>query len=151
MSRVLFGQSVLSASSAKKAQSSDDNLIPLINVVFLMLIFFMVAGQIQSSDAVSVQPPESFSETRQAEDGITLIVTVDGLLYLDNQNVDEAGLVSGLLDAFSKAIKPDAFVVLVKVDAGLPVDALQTVLRQIKATGLGRVSLATRRVQVGEA
>jgi biopolymer transport protein ExbD len=40
-----------------KKNDSDDNLIPLINVVFLMLIFFMVAGQIQKSDAIKLQPP----------------------------------------------------------------------------------------------
>ncbi|SFF83141.1 ExbD/TolR family protein [Neptunomonas qingdaonensis] len=150
MSGLLFRGSTSRITSVKKAHSSDDNLIPLINVVFLMLIFFMVAGQIQRSDAQRVQPPESFSDTRQTEDGITLMVTADGLLYLDNQEVDEAGLASGLLAAFSQTEKPEAFVVLVKVDAGLPVDVLQSVLRQIKATGLLRVSLATRQIMVDD-
>ncbi len=150
MSGLLFRGSASCITSVKKAQSRDDNLIPLINVVFLMLIFFMVAGQIQRSDAQTVQPPESLSNTRQAEGGITVIVTADGALYLDNQNVDETGLASGLMAAFSQAEKPEAFVVLVKVDADLPVDVLQTVLRQIKATGLMRVSLATRQVKVDE-
>lgn len=149
VSGVLFRTSSSLRASVKKAQGNDDNLIPLINVVFLMLIFFMVAGQIQRSDAQSVQPPESFSDIQKAESGVTLIVTADGVLYLDNQNVDEEGLASGLLTAFSLAEKPDTFVVLVKVDASFPVEALQTILQQIKATGLARVSLATRHVTVG--
>lgn len=140
----------LSYQPSRKRAANDDNLIPLINVVFLMLIFFMVAGQIQRSDAANVQPPASFSDVRQVEEGITLIVTTDGRLYLDNQDVDDAGLAAGLLAAFSQSTNPEAFVVLVKADADLPVDVLQTVLQQVKTTGVVRVSLATRRVKAGD-
>lgn len=38
------------------AASNDDHLIPLINVVFLMLIFFMLAGQIRASDGLPFFP-----------------------------------------------------------------------------------------------
>jgi biopolymer transport protein ExbD len=152
MSGLLFGglfrQSTPSISRVKKAGSGDEHLIPLINVVFLMLIFFMVAGQIKRSDVETVQPLESLSDTRQAQEMITLIATLDGSLYLDNQAVDQAGLATGLLVALAQAETPDALVVLVKVDAGLPVDVLQRLLRQIKATGLARVSLATRQLKV---
>lgn len=40
----------------------DDNLIPLINIVFLLLIFFMVAGQIAPQQDMTIDPPESASE-----------------------------------------------------------------------------------------
>ncbi len=140
----------LSCLPGSKREANDDNLIPLINVVFLMLIFFMVAGQIQRSDAANVQSPTSLSDVRQVEEGITLIVTADGLLYLDNQGVAEAGLAAALLAAFSQSANPEGFVVLVKVDADLPVDVLQTVLQQVKASGVVRVSLATRRVKAGD-
>ena len=140
----------LSYLPSRKREANDDNLIPLINVVFLMLIFFMVAGQIQRSDVAKVQPPASLSDVRQVEEGITLIVTADGMLYLDNQSVDEAVLATALLSVFSQSANPEAFVVLVKVDADLPVDVLQTVLQQVKATGVVRVSLATQRAKEGD-
>lgn len=40
-----------------RKKSSDDALIPLINIVFLLLIFFMVAGSIQPSVPVEVNHP----------------------------------------------------------------------------------------------
>lgn len=43
----------------KGGQSSDDNMIPLINIVFLLLIFFMVAGQIKAQPDRTIELPES--------------------------------------------------------------------------------------------
>lgn len=41
----------------------DSNLIPMINIVFLLLIFFMIAGQIQKPDHTEV----SLAQTKQQE------------------------------------------------------------------------------------
>ena len=43
--------------STKRKGSSDDNMIPLINIVFLLLIFFMVAGQIQKRPDDTIDIP----------------------------------------------------------------------------------------------
>ena len=43
--------------SSKRKGSSDDNMIPLINIVFLLLIFFMVAGQIQKRPDDTIDIP----------------------------------------------------------------------------------------------
>ncbi|GGO84127.1 hypothetical protein GCM10011348_29650 [Marinobacterium nitratireducens] len=67
--------------------TSDDNLIPLINVVFLMLIFFMVAGQISRSDAVRIVPPASISDKRTAAENPVEVLIADAQLYLDNEAV----------------------------------------------------------------
>ena len=48
--------SLLSVKAPRKKQS-DDALIPLINIVFLLLIFFMVAGSIQPSIPVELNHP----------------------------------------------------------------------------------------------
>ena len=45
--------------SKKPNSNSDDNLIPLINIVFLLLIFFMVAGQMQKPLATDITLPVS--------------------------------------------------------------------------------------------
>lgn len=41
----------------QRRSSSDDNMIPLINIVFLLLIFFMVAGHIQKRPDASIDVP----------------------------------------------------------------------------------------------
>ncbi|MCG8693196.1 MAG: biopolymer transporter ExbD, partial [Minwuiales bacterium] len=42
-------------------RSDDDRILPLINVVFLLLIFFMLAGRLSAGDPFRVDPPASVS------------------------------------------------------------------------------------------
>lgn len=136
---------MLKLESGRPQTSNDDNLIPLINVVFLMLIFFMVAGQISKSDAIKIDPPFSANENKGGDiEPVTLLVPAAGDIYLQDEAVAREQITERLNQLFALAEDPEQFSVLVKVDANLPVEELQTVLRQIKAAGLLKVSLATR-------
>ncbi|MFP3976475.1 ExbD/TolR family protein [Marinobacter sp. KMM 10035] len=134
----------LSATAPKKDLASDDNLVPLINIVFLMLIFFMVAGQITASDAVMVQAPESLTAAQGKEHSATVLVAADGSMYLDNAEVSPDRLVEKLGNLLDEAETVDGVSVLVKADAMLPVEVLQEVLQHIKKAGLLKVALLTR-------
>jgi biopolymer transport protein ExbD len=68
---------------ARRARNSDDNMIPLINIVFLLLIFFMVAGQIRAMPDASLQLPKAELPKPQTQDQVRLEVTRDGLLHLN--------------------------------------------------------------------
>ena len=66
----------------KKSSSSDDrNLIPLINIVFLLLIFFMVAGSIQATAPSEISLPDITADnvTASLKDNSALQI------YLDKQ------------------------------------------------------------------
>ena len=49
-----------------RPRSDDERILPLINVVFLLLIFFMLAGQLSAIDPIEIEPPRSVSEGRSA-------------------------------------------------------------------------------------
>lgn len=138
-----------SATAPKKDLAADDNLVPLINIVFLMLIFFMVAGQITASDAVRVAAPESLTAAQGKQHNVTILVAVDGATYLEGAEVSAEQLVSELGILLDEAAEADEVSVLVKADAELPVEDLQNVLRHIKSSGLVRVALLTRQGEVG--
>ena len=128
----------------------DHGLVPLINVVFLLLAFFMIAGQIQRSDAVRVAPPVSISETVPAERRLELAVVRDGTVYLDGDAVPLEELASVLRQrspapADSGSGNPDGRPVLVKADADLEVARLEAVLLELVQAGVSRAALATTR------
>ena len=57
----------------------EEGVIPLINVVFLMLIFFMMAGQIQKSDPVSIVPPQSINQAKtERQPDVTIVIGTAG-------------------------------------------------------------------------
>lgn len=118
-------------------------MIPLINVVFLMLAFFMILGQIESSDAVRLDPPESHSLEVQGEYTATLLVTERQSLYLNDQALRSEQLAGEIRRLLETSADPQGVRVLVKADATLPASDLRRILARLRAAGLLRVSLAT--------
>ncbi|WP_413699595.1 ExbD/TolR family protein [Psychromonas sp. KJ10-10] len=119
----------------KAKTQNDDNLIPLINVVFLMLIFFMVAGHIEHSDVVKTNPPQSVNEQALQKENIAeLLVTEKSELFLNGESVNADNLSEQLKLASAQSQSIENYSVLVKVDEKLDVVELKKVLRHIKAT-----------------
>ena len=81
---------------AKKSRNSDDNMIPLINIVFLLLIFFMVAGQIRAMPDASLKLPKAELSKPKSSDTIRLEVSADGQMRLNGEAVDNSTLESWL-------------------------------------------------------
>lgn len=85
MNRTLLGH-------ARKT-SSDANLIPLINIVFLLLIFFMVAGQLKTAQSGAVQLPSSSQTETTNSQTIKIIINQQGEIFL-NQTAATASPIS---------------------------------------------------------
>ena len=61
------------------------SLIPLINIVFLLLIFFMVVGTITAPDAFPVDPPVSQQSRLEEADALQLLIDAEGRIALDGE------------------------------------------------------------------
>jgi len=130
---------------ALKTKSDDDSLVPLINVVFLMLVFFMVAGQIRKADPIPIVPPTSMSENRPKSDpNVLIVVGADKRIYLDDNLVKIDAIKPYLEKKFAQSSNKEAFWVQIKADGSIPVEALRPVFSQIRLSGLTKVSLATQ-------
>jgi biopolymer transport protein ExbD len=79
-----------------RPRDDDERVLPLINVVFLLLIFFMLAGALAPADPFRVDPPLSRSEAPPPAEPLTLLIGADGELALDGEPLDEAGLLDRL-------------------------------------------------------
>ena len=79
-----------------KRRNDDDSILPLINVVFLLLIFFMLAGKLSAGDPFRIDPPASVSDAQVAAEYMEILIGADGRLALDDALVDEAGLSTGV-------------------------------------------------------
>jgi len=130
---------------ARRIASDDDNMVPLINVVFLMLVFFMVAGQIKKADPIAVSPPHSINDTRAANDpNVVIVVGVDDRLYVDDQLQMIENVQAYLEEQFSLSLDKEGFWVQIKADGAIPLDKLRPVFNQVRLAGLTKVSLATQ-------
>lgn len=82
--------------SPRRARNDDDNLIPLINIVFLLLIFFMVAGQIQPQPDASIQVPVSNQDEPAYPLSVFVSLDADGGLTFSGQAITHEALVEHL-------------------------------------------------------
>lgn len=72
----------------RMSPSEGENVLPLINVVFLLLVFFMVAGALERADIYDVEPPQSASEAETDAGENVLLMASDGRLALDGVALD---------------------------------------------------------------
>lgn len=105
---------------------------PLIDVVFLLLIFFMVSTTFVEEAALEVQLPESGSTVERPEEPMELIVRADGSISLGNVPVAEQDLEAALRKAFAE--NPDR-ALLVKGDERVPHGKMVHVYDAVVASG----------------
>lgn len=136
---------------AKRISSDDDNMVPLINVVFLMLVFFMVAGQIKKADPIAIIPPHSINDTRAENDpNVVIVVGIDESLYVDDQLQTIENVQLYLEKQFTLSLNKERFWVQIKADGAIPLDKLRPIFNQVRLAGLTKVSLATQLERVSE-
>ena len=122
----------------------DDNMIPLINIVFLMLIFFLIAGQLTSSDFIKIQPPTSQQQSALQEHDAVLLVSSRGQLAFNDRLLEADALTDLLKQAISETNNAQSFKLLIKTDATVPANKLTELLKKVRAAGILRVTLATQ-------
>jgi biopolymer transport protein ExbD len=117
-------------------------LIPLIDVIFCILTFFLLAAlQLTRQQAVNVDLPQAETGTVQMQE-LKLFVSVDqlGQTYVDRQPVTREQLYQLLLTY--KRARPEGLIVLSASKMASYNDVMQ-VLDLLRSVGGDRVALAT--------
>ena len=71
--------------NSKKIDLGDSvNLIPMINIIFLLLIFFLLTGVIQKKDESNISLPESFFGKKKINVKKELTISSDGEILFNN-------------------------------------------------------------------
>lgn len=61
------------------------NLTPLIDVVLLMLIFFILSSSLASQSGINVKLPKAITSDAIKEENLIITVTSENVIYLDNK------------------------------------------------------------------
>ena len=129
-----------------KTESPELNLTPLIDVVFLLLIFFMVSTTFERETQIIIELPEAGGEESKVEKEV-LDITVDrqGRFYVNQLEVINTE-VKTLKMAISKAIgdKRD-LPVLINADANSPHQAVMTVMDAASQLGLEQMTFVAHK------
>lgn len=125
-------------------EEPEINLTSLIDVVFLLLIFFMVSTTFERQTLLKVDLPQAAtSESAPVPERVELIVTADGRVFLDEQllaDTRRATIKAALAEVFPRE---NETVLVIRADSeashGLVVRAMDAASEQ----GIERLSIAT--------
>ena len=115
-------------------------MLPLINVVFLLLVFFMLAGTITTQDVLPIAPTASRSQAEPGAQDFIILVGPEGELALWDRLLESDALTAAL--AARLAAAPEA-PVWIKADAGTDAVHVVDVLDAARAAGAQEVRLLT--------
>jgi len=119
-----------------------ETLVPLINVVFLLLIFFLLAGSMKPSENVAVSLPEGTLNDREKDVPTTLIVEADGFVWLGDRVMD-AKLSGAMVEKHLKDTNTKR--VAIKADADAPAEAVLQLMEGLREAGVEQVTIMTER------
>ena len=131
----------LAARVGNRSKAADDGVLPLINVVFLVLIFLMIAATVTTPAPFRVEPPTAAAEPEWQAAGQRVAVGADGDIALAGARVTPAQLIRQL-DREGQAAEAAAGQgagVLLHADARAEAGAIIRLVRQLEQAGLGPV------------
>lgn len=131
-----------------KEESVEVNLTPLIDVVFLLLIFFMVTTTFDRHARLKVSLPESSAKTsQQQKEPLVLSIDAKGNYFLNDRQIVNQQL-DTLKQALRKTIGPNKesykdVALVLRADANTPHQAVVRAMDAASQLGLTKLSIAT--------
>ena len=131
---------------APEGDEPEITMIPLIDVILVLLIFFMATATFDQNSRIKVQLPEASSEAN-ADTSQPLIVQIDaeGRYFVNNSEV-----VNARIETLKAALEqlggdPEKQPVLLRADARTPHQSVVTAMDALAQTGYRNLSIATVR------
>jgi biopolymer transport protein ExbD len=128
-------------------ETVEVNLTPLIDVVFLLLIFFMVSTTFTKENHLSIDLPEASAEQQPvATNRLEIIITASG-----NYSINDKSLINNQLDTLKRGLVKAAegeknLPVTITADANTPHQAVVRAMDAAGQTGFVNLSITTRQV-----
>lgn len=123
----------------------DVNLTPLIDIVFLLLIFFMVSTSFQRDTAIALELPEADGAPLQTEPTVVEIaIDSEGRYFINRQelvNQQRETLQRAITRAVGDADDPR---IIISADRRTPHESVVRAMDAARLSGHGSISLATR-------
>jgi len=121
------------------------NLTPLIDVVFLLLIFFMVSTTFDTTSQLKINLPEANQDQVSAPpQKLNLMIDARGNFFLNSRELTNNKSAT-LQAALERTMAGTKLPIVIQSDADSPVQSLVTAMDVVSRLGLTQVSIATTR------
>lgn len=125
----------------KARQQAEIDMTPMLDIVFIMLIFFIVTTSFVKESGIEVNPPQA--QTSQQQDNTTIFVAInaEGDVWIDKRLIDIRSVRTVI--ARLHAENPEGAVVI-QSDENARTKDLVSVMDQIRLAGIEKVAIAAQ-------
>ncbi|HSQ41151.1 MAG TPA: biopolymer transporter ExbD [Fibrobacteraceae bacterium] len=125
--------------SGMKRRKVDIDIAPLLDMVFILLIFFVVTSTFTRETGVEVTKPQAQSASTLEKENILIAITREGTIHVNERQVD----IAGLKDVLGQIVQrnPDREAVII-ADRSSQTGALVQVIDACNLSGVKKVSIA---------
>jgi len=125
--------------SKQETAAESVNMTPLIDMVFILLIFFLVTASFTKESGIDVDRPTAQTTVRQEQGSIIIGVNKNGEIWMENQQIELRAVRAHV--EHNHAQNPEGTVIILadeNAKTGLTVE----VLDQVRLAGVTNVSIA---------
>jgi len=128
----------------RRHRSPELNITPLIDVVFLLLIFFMVSTTFDRFSEIHIELPEANAEKQEKlPDSIDITIDQEGRYYVNQSEMEDSSLET-LRQALERVVAGrSGLPVVISADAQSPHQSVITAMDAASRVGLSRITFAT--------
>jgi len=121
-------------------QTADIDMTPMLDIVFIMLIFFIVTTSFVKESGIDVNRPTAQTATRKEQGNIIVAIKANGDVWIDKRQVDVRAVRANVSRLHAE--QPLGSVVIA-ADKETRVKILTQVMDQIRLAGIMNASIAT--------
>ena len=124
-----------------RSGESEINVSPLIDIVFILLIFFIVTTVFVEETGIEVQKPRAASAQQLERHSILIAITAEGQIVYGGKNIG----IRGVGDVVRRLLRKEDMPVIVQADRKAPIDLYAKVHDEATLAGAKQINLATQK------
>lgn len=119
---------------------AEIQMTPLIDMMFILLIFFVVTTSFISGTGLNIERPQSSSKDSLPREKITIEIDSSGRIFVENQRI---GLLSVKSFVQRRLRAQPELAVVLAADKNTSIDKIVSIMDEVRAAGINEVALAT--------
>ena len=120
-------------------EEADINMTPMLDIVFIMLIFFIVTTSFVKETGIEVNRPDAQTAVRNERGNILIAITESGDIWMDKRKIDVRAVRANVERMLAE--RPEG-AVIVQADKFSQAGVMVTVMDQVRLAGVKNVSIA---------
>ena len=122
-----------------EVEDSTIDMTPMLDLVFIMLIFFLVTSSFVKESGIAVNPPGAETTSKQERGNLLVAINSNGSIWIDKRNVD-LGAVRANIERL-RAEYPEG-TVIIQADEKSSTGMFVKVMDQIRLAGVQNIAIA---------